>query len=820
MRNLTKTIVVASLMLPVSAYPLGIGDIKLHSALNENLKADISLMLAPGEKPADVKVKLASPEKFIEAGIPWTSVLSDIKFETVAGDNGVVLVKLSTRNALKEPFLDLMLEVTWPKGSLFREFTVLVDPPAVYEQPTIPVANSYDTYQSNPYFPSERPQAVRQQSRSKPRRTAAAVSHDGSLVTSKNDTLWGIAQRVNRGSDASVEQMMIAIYQNNPQAFFKQNVNALMAGKRIKVPDRNTVIQLSRKQALAEFNQQNNAWNNRQVTDVPAMAHSNADSEPDNELTLHAPNQATVADKVEISAESQQTAEAKNTSKPVEVDAGTEDKADTSEPLAGKSGADAEIKAKIAELEKQLATMQQIVALKDQQLAILQNKPQPQPQAQAQQAPVQNPEPVVTPAPVTEAQPQPDTEKPVVAPIKPKPVIKPAQIKPVEPNESYYYLGVIGIGSGLLTVLGWFWFRNRRLDRDSGLDAIRAYTSASKGQTSKPTAELEKAVDNNFGAGSDNLFLAEFIPGEFDTFDMDHDEIDPISEADVYLAYGRYQQAEELMRQAIEDQPDHDEYKLKLLEIYYSNNNSKDFENYAWQLSDTGKKDDRLFWSKVIEMGSEICADSALFNPNGSKLNLTKPSFDVSPAATEPTPAIEEQSVDMFASESFESLIESSAKQEETDVSGELFDFDLSFFEEESNERSGESAENRTVEFELFDEPKPLQQDFAVEDSEPFSTNIIEFDKPSEPKIDASPLSYSFEDEFDFGLLGDDKGKGEIPPPAIDLGNIDEIETKLDLAIAYIDMGDKESAIEIVQEILEKGNDKQRDVAQSLLAGL
>ncbi|MDP3839961.1 MAG: hypothetical protein Q8Q54_13670, partial [Methylococcales bacterium] len=132
MRNLTKTLAILSLLTPVVGYPLGIGDFKLHSALNQNLNAEIPLTLSAGENAADIKVNLAPAAKFDEAGVPWTYFLSKIKFQTVVNANGSVVIKVSSKEALKEPFLNLLVEVSWPKGSLYREFTVLIDPPSTY----------------------------------------------------------------------------------------------------------------------------------------------------------------------------------------------------------------------------------------------------------------------------------------------------------------------------------------------------------------------------------------------------------------------------------------------------------------------------------------------------------------------------------------------------------------------------------------------------------------------------------------------------------------------------------------------------------------
>ncbi|MGZ5577165.1 MAG: type IV pilus assembly protein FimV, partial [Methylobacter sp.] len=131
MRNLTKTLAVVSLLAPASGHTLGIGDIKLHSSLNQNLDAEIALTLS-GESVSDIKVNLAPPGKFDEAGVSWSYFLSKIKLETVTHPNGATVIKVTSKEALKEPFLDFLLEVSWPKGNLYREFTVLVDPPSVY----------------------------------------------------------------------------------------------------------------------------------------------------------------------------------------------------------------------------------------------------------------------------------------------------------------------------------------------------------------------------------------------------------------------------------------------------------------------------------------------------------------------------------------------------------------------------------------------------------------------------------------------------------------------------------------------------------------
>ena len=221
MRNLTKTLAVVSLLAPASAQPLGIGDLKLHSALNQKLDAEINLLLSKGESPSDIVVRMAPPEKFDEAGVPWSYFLSKIKFDTIVKPNGAVVVKLSSNEALQEPFLDFLLEVSWVQGNLYREFTVLIDPPAAYEEPIVPVV---ETTKVAPTQSVEQPPVPEVSSKTEnvPVTAAKDLKIEKYGPTTHLDTLWKIAERAKPSADITTEQMMIAIYNANPEAFYKR----------------------------------------------------------------------------------------------------------------------------------------------------------------------------------------------------------------------------------------------------------------------------------------------------------------------------------------------------------------------------------------------------------------------------------------------------------------------------------------------------------------------------------------------------------------------------------------------------------------------
>ena len=632
MRNLTKTLAVVSLLAPTSGHSLGIGDIKLHSALNQNLDAEVSLVVSASENASDIKVNLASHEKFDVAGVPWTAFLSNIKFSTVASAKGSVLIKISSKEAVKEPFLDFLLEVSWPKGSLYREFTVLLDPPAVYN-PAPPLTESYEPEQA--VIPQR-------QSNPNPQERSLSVVADEYGPTRKNDTLWKIAERAGSQSGVTVEQMMIALYEENPHAFYKENIHALSAGKTLKIPKRDAALNLSRKQALVELNRQTSAWKNR-LAPAPVETVSAKKITPDNPLTLVAPTAAEITENAIVAPETEFVTVNKKADEVLPANP-------NKEVVSVASPADDVLQSKIANLEKQLAMMQQIVALKDQQLAVLQNRSQEKPAA-AQTTPGQ-----------TEVIKQKPTPAVVSGPV--------LQSEGVRSSSNTYVLWLGGATMGILSLLGWLWWRKRVADEQTTNPNlfISSNTDNATELKSYASTSIEKNNADAVGASSS---LNEFTFGNINTFDTDQDEIDPVSEADVYLAVGRYKQAEELMRDVIKDQPDRDECKLKLLEIFYSTENKIAFAAYANQLAEAGKTDDSEFWGKVTQMGREICQDSALFSaeaaPYSSKnsgINQERES-DYQPAKDKERPLSD--ALTLFAD-----------KQADEIKDDDSFDFDLS----------------------------------------------------------------------------------------------------------------------------------------------
>lgn len=938
MRDLNKAIAVLSLVVPTSAYSLGIGEIKLHSALNQSLDAEIALFMSKGESLSDIQVKLAPPEKFDEAGVAWSYFLSKIKFEAVSRRDGSTIVKLTSEEILREPFLDFLLEVSWPQGNLYREFTVLIDPPAAYAQPVVPVIQKVEQ-ETNVATSFSEVSSIQPSS-------AIQVVNETSFSeygpTNRSDSLWKVAEKTNTYDGVSIEQMMMAIYQVNPNAFYKDNVNALMADKLISIPEKELVLKLSRKQAIAAFKRQNDAWNGRvDVTKREQQLVSDS-LNVNKQLELEAPVEAEIKDGVVVVSDN-------------EVLDKNVTELETKKGVVVSGEEILSLQARMDKLEQQLGMMQEMLVLKEEQIAALQNQKKTDAVDEFNKPQLKNVEAKVEPKDQSIVKPETKivdkSKNKVVKKTETKsiknPKLKPkAAVKPkTETSFMSGYLAFIisGIGLAVLGLLGWFLWNKRKDEELTESESMFATASeismpdsAAVEDTSLPVAD-----DTSYDVGTvgESSFLSEFTPSDFDAFDIEQDEIDPISEADVYLAYGRYQQAEDLIRQAISDHPERDECKLKLLEIFYANEDKVAFGEYADELVSSGKHKEHEFWAKVTEMGSELIPGNHLFtekaggkasfeadgqvenvesifaenvlnetvelsvndqlasksldnedidgvgtiesfdesakdldfdlsvfeekadelktvaenktDENDTSIDFDLSVFDLDESMTDKTEEAKTNNEDEVESIDFdlnnidlgdpEDVVD--LQKEDTGIVDDKdLDFDLSIFENEESgndldltEKTGE-AEIESIEFDLTDAMESVDEktidvdlsekvvadeslddfDFTLGSTTP--SEVVEDDSVVNEKIAEEVESFDeFDFNFDVPLSPSSETLTDQQSGVSDLTDMDELETKMDLAKAYVDMGDSGSAKKIAEEVLEKGTEDQKKVAQSII---
>src|ERR1700729_3766733 len=245
------------LLCPPAAFALGLGDIHLLSSLNAPLNAEIELVGATPEDLGSLKAAVANHETFSRYGLDWPAFLGGISMRPEHTPDGRDVIKVSSHEAITEPFITLLVEVTWARGQLVREYTVLLDPPlytpgqsessaAPVAAPAVGTATHEGSINRAPAASAPAASAATSgesgsSAAAAPRARAgssasAAAGQPGTRVGQRGDTLPQIARFLPAGGGASTRSWMVAVYQANPSAF-EGNMNLMHAGAVLRIPD-------------------------------------------------------------------------------------------------------------------------------------------------------------------------------------------------------------------------------------------------------------------------------------------------------------------------------------------------------------------------------------------------------------------------------------------------------------------------------------------------------------------------------------------------------------------------------------------------------
>ncbi len=291
MRALARWGITPLLAAPVGAWALGLGNIELKSALNQPFQAQIEVVSAAADELLGLKVALAPPEMFERYGLDRPAFLQNLEFRIVTDRSGRGVVQVTSAQSIAEPFVTLLVEATWPRGRVLREYTVLLDPPVLLPAPatpqavqpaeTRPAAGSSSGGAINRPVPQQparepapqaspapvsrtEPEAGPAVSRSAPPRAPESVAGGAYGPVQRGDTLWVIADRF-RPEGVTINQMMVAVYRANPNAF-GDNINLLRAGASLHLPEATDFDQLTRTAANAEVQRQTDEWSSRRAS--------------------------------------------------------------------------------------------------------------------------------------------------------------------------------------------------------------------------------------------------------------------------------------------------------------------------------------------------------------------------------------------------------------------------------------------------------------------------------------------------------------------------------------------------------------------------
>ncbi|WFM69950.1 FimV/HubP family polar landmark protein [Halomonas sp. CKK8] len=258
-RKLTLAMLLSLSAASPLALALGLGEAEVKSTLNAPLRVSIPLTDSAGLQADLLNVSVADERAFSAAGLPRTALAASVKMD-VSRRQGRLVVDLTTERAVREPWVDLLLRFDWPGGQQLREVTLLLDPPDYDQLPALVAASSSASREAaaaprtadTSAEPSDRPLA----------RTSDAGAGNPAWVR-RGDTLWAVAGRLRPDSGISMDQMMVALVEANPEVFPSGNINAMQAGFTLVVPSREAIAARSTAEAGRVVKAMNQAWANR-----------------------------------------------------------------------------------------------------------------------------------------------------------------------------------------------------------------------------------------------------------------------------------------------------------------------------------------------------------------------------------------------------------------------------------------------------------------------------------------------------------------------------------------------------------------------------
>jgi pilus assembly protein FimV len=863
-----------------AVHSAGLGKLTVSSALGEVLAAEIELVSLQAGEVDSLSARVASTDSYRDAKIEYSSVLRLLRFSVEKRANGQAYLKLTSVAPINEPFVDVLIEVSWPSGRLQREYPILLDPPgfaqaksataAVAARPA-PAASPAGAAPAAA-APASAPATAVPSTTGAPSAKGEMAAARPALATEpgkdtygpveKGETLSKIAGEV-KSSSVSMEQMLAALYRENKAAFIDNNMNRLKAGQILRVPSADEVGRIPAKDANQEVRAHVANWRSYREGLAGGVASMPARPESARAATGRVAG-AAVTPPAPPATESKDVLKLSKTDSAKAGAAGkggaTQDRLNAlQEEVTAKDKALKESQSRVADLEKQIRDMQRLVDLKsgapakpgepakvaDTKVAAAKPAEAPKPAEPAK--PAETPKAEVKPAPapadtkVADAAKPADSAKPADAP-KPAETAKPAAPKPPaakkpappppEPDVMDQLLdnpAIVagGVGALGLAGLGAFMFVRRRRQKAEG-GPTSAMTSAFPSDL-KPSTVTGKAGGGLVDTGNSS-FLTDFDktgPGTIDT-----DEVDPVAEAEVYIAYGRDNQAEEILKEAMSRDKSRHEIPLKLLEIYHARKSATAFETVAKELRGA-VGDGSPVWQKAAAMGVQIDPGNPLYG-GASGAAAAQAAFEAPAPAAKPDLDFDLDSAPVSAT---------TAVEPEPEAAPASFDLDLGSgapAQPEFQAVEPAAQEVPALDFDISPAAPavdmPLSAEAPKEEKADFDFDLSGLDFPSSaaPATPSASAPEASIPDLDLGLGFDqtiatstsqaqpasqgltDLDLGE--PPAT--GGGDGVSTKLELAKAYLEIGDKDGAREILTEVAKEGSAAQKDEAQKLIASL
>ena len=641
------------------AHALALGRITVQSALGEPLRADIDIPEITPEEAASLRATVASPEAFRAAGLEYNSAMGSLVITLQQRPGGRMFLRLTSDRSVNEPFIDLILEANWSSGRIVRDYTMLFDPPnlrpaapaapSVAQVPTAPIARPAATAPSQapvPQAPAVTPGiATRPSPTPAPRPVAPAPAPvqqaaprpappaaDGRKVTVQAGDTAGKIAAANKPASVSLDQMLVALLRANPDAFIAGNINRVKAGAVLDLPSAEQAALVEPGEAgrtVVAQSRDFNEFRRKLAEGVPTSQVAAADRQASGRL------QAKVEDKKPAAAAPDKLTLSKSAVQ-----------AKAAEDKIAKERQNKEAAARVAELNKNIAELSKLgtatsatpaapaspaataaskpgVAVASGAAATAPVAPVAPPVAAPASAPVAAATPAAVAAavaasaaasaPAPTAAPAVATAPPASAPAAakppaPKPVPAPAPEPTLVDELLDNPLIPAAVAALLALVLGFVFYRARQRKKSTQVDS--SFLESRLQPDSFFGASGGQRIDTNEGGPTGSSMV--YSPSQLDAAG----DVDPVAEADVYLAYGRDLQAEEILKEALRTNPQRVAIHGKLLEIYSKRRDAKAFEMVATEAYSLTRGEGPE-WEHICELGQELDPSNPMYRPGG-----------------------------------------------------------------------------------------------------------------------------------------------------------------------------------------------------------
>ena len=611
------------------AFALALGRVTVQSALGEPLRAEIDIPELNADEAATLRATVASPEAFKAAGLEYNAALGGAQISLQRRSDGRAYIRLVSDRPVSEPFVDLILEASWATGRVVRDYTMLLDPPSLRTVPPAPavVAPQVATAPNATSAPAPVPVArapvpVRRATVEAPPKAAKPATDGGKQVTVRaGDTASRIAA-ANKPARVSLDQMLVALLRANPDAFANENLNRLKAGAVLTIPGEDQARAVTPAEASTTVIAQSRDFNDfrgKLAANAPAVPVAAADRKVSGALQAKVEDKkpaATTPDKLTLSKGTAQ-------SKAAEEKIAKEQVAKDAAKRAAELSKNIKDLGSIGTASGTASTAAPAPAAPAAPTIPAAVTVAPAPPVAVPSAPAVAVAVAVAPVVAPSAAAAPIVAAPVAQPPKPAAVPPTPGVSTKTASEPGFIDGlidsplVLAAGGALVALLaGLGIYRSRQRKKTADVDS--AFLESRLQPDSFFGASGGQKVDTNDGAATGSSMV--YSPSQLDAAD----DVDPVAEADVYLAYGRDLQAEEILKEALRTHAGRIAVHQKLLDIYAKRRDAKSFEGMAseaFKLAGPQSPE----WARICEQGLTIDPANPLYQPGGLPSMSTQP---------------------------------------------------------------------------------------------------------------------------------------------------------------------------------------------------